>query len=495
MTRLTIDQFLARNRNESVHTEYVARLALRIFDRVWRPLGIPRKDRALLCAAARLHDVGYAGNPADHVRAGVDFILKQPLAGWPPARRRRLAAVVLLHGKITPAIRRHPLLAGRADPPSILMLAAILRVADGLDHGHLQNVRIRSLRATRRGVRLEVCADGYDGVLAAAGAKADVWRRVFGRPLVLVRAPGRGARRPYAGIVRPRDSVWAAARRILFFHYRTIADQRPAAIEAASTRPLHDIRVALRRLRAALRVFGSQVADTSAAGLSHPLAECARSLRTPRDRDAWLEFLESVAGDPDLNADRRWRPYYQRQIQLRRRQGPCLRRQLEGEPLRKLLRRLALLLRVEWPERISTRPAEPLRPFAARQLRRTFKRVLAQPKLRVTNSTAEVHEVRRLCRRARYWAEFFAPVLGPAAEKLAERLWDVADALGERRDAGAGLERLVRAGGGAPAALARRLERRAFRGWKDYQAAWRRLTRRKFRRHTLQLLAALGKSS
>jgi exopolyphosphatase/guanosine-5'-triphosphate,3'-diphosphate pyrophosphatase len=74
-----------------------------------------------------------------------------------------------------------------ADRVRVEWMAACLRIADGLDRRHLQEVRDLSVRFEGRRIELQVCAPGpIDAEVAAADKKSDLLRRLLDRPLDLV---------------------------------------------------------------------------------------------------------------------------------------------------------------------------------------------------------------------------------------------------------------------------------------------------------------------
>ena len=73
----TIESLCRKNRNEDIHSQYVARLSLQIFDAVCPYLKLPLSLRPVLKAAALLHDIGYYRKPSDHQAEGSRIVLKK----------------------------------------------------------------------------------------------------------------------------------------------------------------------------------------------------------------------------------------------------------------------------------------------------------------------------------------------------------------------------------------------------------------------------------
>jgi CHAD domain-containing protein len=117
-------------------------------------------------------------------------------------------------------------------------------------------------------------------------------------------------RQPTIQPPRADDSVLETARRLLCVHYRIIAGNLPGAAAARSPTPLHDIRVAIRRLCAVLRAFRKPLARTSASRLAKPFAQLNSDLGPIRDSDVWLAYLRGKKVRRRLQTDPAW-PAYQ----------------------------------------------------------------------------------------------------------------------------------------------------------------------------------------
>ena len=177
----TIAELCAKYHNESVHTEHVTALALKLFDKTRARLKIPASDRTLLEVAARLHDVAYSLDPLHHVEASAQIILQGGIKGYRETQLPLIAAIMVLHGGKLVEILRHPLLEELTDAQRnrVLRLGAFLRVADGLDYGHIQTASIIRVEFTAKIVEVRVANALFPDNLTRANRKADLWRRVF----------------------------------------------------------------------------------------------------------------------------------------------------------------------------------------------------------------------------------------------------------------------------------------------------------------------------
>jgi exopolyphosphatase/guanosine-5'-triphosphate,3'-diphosphate pyrophosphatase len=170
------------------HSFRVARTALRLFDDLQPLHELEPKDRLLLWASSYLHDVGCHVDYTRHHRHSYRLIRHARLPGLTPQEVEIVAAVARYHRRRLPK-KKDPELQciGKAGRRRVKRLAALLRVADGLDASH--RGRVRSVRAeTRRReivVHLGVSEDATLEIWEAE-RKADLAAKVFERRLRFV---------------------------------------------------------------------------------------------------------------------------------------------------------------------------------------------------------------------------------------------------------------------------------------------------------------------
>jgi exopolyphosphatase/guanosine-5'-triphosphate,3'-diphosphate pyrophosphatase len=181
-------RFAQMCRYEERHSEHVAHLALQIFDAL-APV-MPRADdlwseplaRELLEAGAVLHDVGYIINYAEHHKHSYHLIVHADLPGFSRREVEVVANLGRYHRRSEPK-DKHPEFAALApeDRDLVRRLAAILRIADGLDRTHTQNVRSVWVRG-EGGTAVFVLESEDDPATDAWGAsrKAGLFQDVFG---------------------------------------------------------------------------------------------------------------------------------------------------------------------------------------------------------------------------------------------------------------------------------------------------------------------------
>jgi CHAD domain-containing protein len=235
----------------------------------------------------------------------------------------------------------------------------------------------------------------------------------------------------------------------------------PALRQKGAVEPVHQARVALRRLRSALSVWRGAIDGDALRGLDAGLRDLARLLGPVRDRDVFLggtlaDLAQALAGhEPD-------RPGALDALGAaiaaeRDRAHAALLAELDGPRFRALA--LALLQTFAtrpWAESEAT--AAPLARFAAGVLARRHRRLLKDADSLDGVPVAVLHGLRLKAKRLRYAAEFFAPLFPPKrTRRFLRRLAALQETLGIVNDgavAGGLVRALPPAGGRAAAARA-----------------------------------------
>lgn len=177
----SVHELLHRTGADASHAAQVSRLALQIFDDLAPRHRLETEARQLLHVAALLHDIGLHVEHRRHHKHSQYLILHGRLRGF-TAREVAIAACVARYHRRTGPRARHREFAAlrRRDQRLVRVLAAILRVADGLDRGHNQVVEAVHCRLADGRAKFHVLAR-HDAELELWGArrKADLFASVF----------------------------------------------------------------------------------------------------------------------------------------------------------------------------------------------------------------------------------------------------------------------------------------------------------------------------
>ena len=181
--RRAVVDFARRHAWDEPHCRKVTGLALSLFDQTAALHRLGPAERELLESAGLLHDVGFAVAQSAHHKHSLYLIRNADLDGFTPRERDLVANIARYHRRALPAERHADYMAlEEADRALVRRLAALLRLADGLDADHFQVVE--SVHAIDRGdhMRLELRArDAPDLDMWAAERNGDLFELEFGR--------------------------------------------------------------------------------------------------------------------------------------------------------------------------------------------------------------------------------------------------------------------------------------------------------------------------
>ncbi|HVN63161.1 MAG TPA: HD domain-containing protein, partial [Candidatus Binataceae bacterium] len=140
--RRSVNALSARFAGANEHGKQVAKLALKLFDATAPVMGLPKSSRELLEFAALLHDIGHAIDHDRHNRHSYYLIKNAELFGFDPAEIEIIAQAARGHRKQAPKLDSPELKALSPGKRRVVRgLAAILRIADGLDRSHFGVVK------------------------------------------------------------------------------------------------------------------------------------------------------------------------------------------------------------------------------------------------------------------------------------------------------------------------------------------------------------------
>ena len=174
--------FARRMGYDQPHAEHVRELSILLFDQLQPAHHLPAQSRVLLEAGALLHDTGHMISHRGHHKHGEYLAMYGDIPGLEGRDRAVVAAVVRYHNRKSEPAGHHAAYSSlnNADKRITQRLAAILRIAEALDHSHRQ--RVLKLRASfqRGAVGLQVHARGDVAEdLRAADRSAELFEKEF----------------------------------------------------------------------------------------------------------------------------------------------------------------------------------------------------------------------------------------------------------------------------------------------------------------------------
>lgn len=169
------------------HSTHVTKIALQLFDFLQEELGLPDEDRDLLEFAGYMHDIGYYISHRKHHKHALYIIRHADLRGFTEDEINIMANVARYHRRSTPKKRhkRYRKL-DKSLRKRVKKMSALLRVADGLDRSHYQNVQKLEIEKGEDKIMLYITTEG-DPELEIWGAmrKSHLFEKVTGKTLAI----------------------------------------------------------------------------------------------------------------------------------------------------------------------------------------------------------------------------------------------------------------------------------------------------------------------
>lgn len=434
---LDINGLMDRFPTDRAHIEHVTQLALQLFDAASEVHQVPPEWRSVLEAGSRLHNLGLHSNAeedSNNHHTSYDLILSYNLDGFSAIQRDVIASLALFHRKKFKT--RQDLLLAELDPGIqrvTLALAALLRVANGLDSSRSQETTIDEITI---GEQVLVTVSGPEATKDAARAnkKADLWNEILLRPLqvnVQGEPPSQIAKArkpelvPHANEPIPRTArklIGAQLARLRSFEDDVRAEQAADAV--------HDMRVASRRMKKAIRLTRDYLGKKWFKRLDPVLGDLRKALGDLRNYDVLLANLRT----------------YQTQLEAEQRDAlePLLDawEHERGVAHHKLVKLLDNAAYDEWVKQAeafirakSDEDAPRVADVVPGWVWKSYGQVRKyEPGLKEA-PLEELHALRIQVKRLRYTLEFFSEGLGQDAEELIQPLVELQDQLGNLQDA------------------------------------------------------------
>ena len=183
---------------EEQHARHVAELCTKLFNELQPEHRMSRRHFILLQAAAILHEVGGFVSNRSHHKHSMYLIANSDLFGLTREDLAIIALVARYHRRAVPSAT-HPEYAAlnRDGRIAVSKMAALLRVADALDRGHIQQVRaFTCARDARRFVLTVPQVEDLTLERLAVREKGNLFEEMFGLTIVLREARTETAEAP-----------------------------------------------------------------------------------------------------------------------------------------------------------------------------------------------------------------------------------------------------------------------------------------------------------
>jgi exopolyphosphatase/guanosine-5'-triphosphate,3'-diphosphate pyrophosphatase len=174
--------FARRLEYDQPHAEHVRELSIMLFDELQPVHHLPAQSRVLLESGALLHDIGHRVSHHGHHKHGEYLALNGDMPGLEGRDRAIVATLVRYHNRKSEPAGHHAAYStlNNNDKRIARRLAAIMRIAEALDHSHRQRVTSMKANFQRGAVGLQVKARGDAAEdLLDANRSAELFEKEF----------------------------------------------------------------------------------------------------------------------------------------------------------------------------------------------------------------------------------------------------------------------------------------------------------------------------
>jgi CHAD domain-containing protein len=236
-------------------------------------------------------------------------------------------------------------------------------------------------------------------------------------------------------VLSSHDLIVEAGRKVLYFHFRKMLRHEIGTILGDDIEELHDMRVAIRRMRSALQLFGPYFDNKSIKLFVKGLRKTGKALGRVRDLDVFLENLQndhkSLAPLGRTNLEILRAAWLLKQTAARSKMRAYL------ECCKYLKYKLKFWDFLETPGagvNLDTSLLQ-VKNIAPRLITSSLQIVYAHHAKLTEPTVPELHALRIAFKRHRYTLEFFRSALGPEVEDCIFLMKKIQDHLGDLNDA------------------------------------------------------------
>lgn len=179
---------LRKYHGDEVHAECVRMIALKIYDTLKNEIALDEHARLLLETASILHDIGMFIRNDNHNLHSWYIIKNSEIFGLSKTDNTIVAEIAKYHrGNLMPQDDESFLMMPRSSRMTILKLTAVLRIADALDRGHIQQFSDFTIKVLQNSIEIHT-KKSKNPVLEriALSEKAQIFEAVFGYKVILV---------------------------------------------------------------------------------------------------------------------------------------------------------------------------------------------------------------------------------------------------------------------------------------------------------------------
>ncbi len=317
----TLESLLEFYEADEAKAEKIRTNALILFDGLFPYHRLGQQERKILGLAALLQDIGSSVSPEEKSKIGKEILLTHPLKGLKLHELGMLAFIMELQ---SPEISVKNLSSffeksNIMSPPEIknkaLILASFIRIAYFLENGNRRLLPDR-IRQVEGAVEIEIFGQDAEKAIKRAEKRGELWEYLFGTKLLFIskkkmteteiiekkaeeikgenekKGENKKENEDLKFVVRPENSMAMVAQRVFSRQFARMLAHEKGTRKGKSIEDLHDMRVAIRRMRAAAKVFEAYLDSKKLEPYLEGLKSTLGALSDVRDLDVFREKAE-----------------------------------------------------------------------------------------------------------------------------------------------------------------------------------------------------------
>lgn len=302
-------------------TENIRTNAFILFDGLFPYHRLGQEERKILGFAALFHDITMSVSLEGKAKVGKEIVLTHPIKGLKPHELRMISLIMELQ---SPEIKVNNLSSAFEKsnimlPPEIknkaLILASLVRLVYPLDKQDWKFLPGR-IKQVEGAVEVKIFGQNVQKAVKRVEKESELWEYLFGTKLLFTheeeidevkfikkmpekfdeitekKEESKKEKEDLKFTVRPEHSMFMVAHKIFSQQFARMLAHEKGTRKGENIEELHDMRVAIRRMRAAAKVFEAYMDSKKLGNHLKEIRKTLGALRDVRDLDVFREKAE-----------------------------------------------------------------------------------------------------------------------------------------------------------------------------------------------------------
>lgn len=456
---------------DRVRAENVKDCVLTLFDGLYPYHRLGEDERKILGFAALLQNIGSSVSPKEKSRMGKEILLTHPLKGLKFHELRMLALIMDLQatelsGKnLSSFFEKSNIVLSPEFKNKALILASFIRIFDLFEKVDLKFLLGR-IRQVEGAIEVELKGKDAEKAVKRAEERSELWEFLFEMELLFIhckeidedspitiktelekkngkKSESKKEKGDLRFVISPESSMPMVAQKVFSQQLARMLTHEKGARKGENIEDLHDMRVAIRRMRAAENVFGAYLDSRKLEPHLKGLRNTLGALGATRDLDVFQEKAQEYLKKLPPENKHDLEPLFAVLAEEREKARKNMLAYLDDEKYASFKKDFSDLLSVpeSWTIAVTTRKHDAL----PHRIKDTLPSILYARFADISAysewvegphiSIERLHRLRIATKGLRYTLEFFGELLGKEAETMINEFKALQDHLGDLHDA------------------------------------------------------------